>query len=151
MIRYPALSVSAGCGVGCCLSGCLSLVPTEWSSVVPLQIQDNWVSYCLLRLPFSSLSRFSRRRLIIFCSLPLRKVFYLVEGNSSIVAHLLGRFSSVWVSLEFFNTREFPPSYAHQFLFEEGPKFALRLESLLFSDYNPSRLESKNYTQSFLS
>ena len=82
-------------------------------------------------------------------SLPLRKVFCLVEGNSSIVAHHLGRFSSVWFLLSFLMQENFLLPMPISSCFEEGPKIAFRMESLPFSDYNPSRLESKNLYKEF--
>ena len=80
-------------------------------------------------------------------SLPLRKVFCLVEGNSSIVAHHLGRFSSVWFLLSFLMQENFLLPMPISSCFEEGPKIVFRLESLPFSDYNPSRLESIKFIQ----
>ena len=85
-------------------------------------------------------------------SLPLRKVFCLVEGNFSIVAHHLGRFSSIWFLLSFLMQENLLLPMPISSCSEEGPKIAFRMESFLpFSDYNPSRLESKNLYKEFVS
>ena len=68
---------------------------------------------------------------LILSSLPLRKVFCLVEGNSSIVAHHLGRFSSVWFLLSFLMQENLLLPMPISSCSEEGPKIAFRVESFL--------------------